>query len=129
MSKLVSVKTNYGTTVLISEIVANQVRCAIKNVPICKEIKEVWVFGSGVEGRCEVGLDLCIVCDCKITDLYKKSEYKRFRHLVSDFYDVWDERYQDIGFIHTNDLIEDAKNILVFNEVIRSNTCIYRRVL
>lgn len=108
-------------------------KCIINNAHLCKHIKEIWMFGSGLEERCneDSDLDVCIVFDGvggKLHKLYNLKSYNNSRGSVISLYDLYDKRYRDVDFLHSTNIERDAREMRVFKEVLDCGVCIYRRV-
>lgn len=81
MSNLVSITTNTGETVYISELKKDYINNIIYEASLCKYIDSVILFGSSLEEICteDSDVDYVIITKKSVTALTGIKEYEKFK--------------------------------------------------
>ena len=96
MCKMVNLKTSIDTQVKVSEYKTDQIKNLIILAALCKDIKQIILFGSTLATNCskESDIDFVIISDLSVAQLSKKKSFREFLeqlYMIDDFktdYDI-----------------------------------------
>lgn len=103
MSKLVPLKTNYGTEVLVSALKLSYISNILKIVKDIKCIDKVYIFGSSVREDCQDASDVDIAV---VGDFINKSDWLHSKDadvLYNSLLDFDDNQEYDIVYRYKED--------------------------
>lgn len=127
MCKMVNLKTNIDTQVRISEYKTDQIRNLIISAALCKDIKQIILFGSTLASNCskESDIDFVIISDLSVAQLSRK---KSFREFLEQLYMADDFRTDyDILYFKSMDEILNNQTDLICSEISSKGKLIYDR--
>lgn len=98
MCELLELKTNLNTDIKVSEYKYDQIRNLISLASLCKEIRQIILFGSSLCDTCseDSDIDFVIISDLSVLQLSKKKTFKSFLeklYLSDDFKTEYDILY------------------------------------
>ena len=125
MCRLVSLETNYGSTVRVADIKKDSILNIIEAAHNCASINEIILFGSSLQERCHENsdIDIAVVSNVKRSKLFNSKTYRDFTrqiymHRIGQDYDI-------LQFDSAKE-IEDSKDA-VCQDIKRDGKVIYRR--
>lgn len=98
MCQLVELKTNLNTDIKVSEYKYDQIQNLISFASLCKEIRQIILFGSSLRDTCSENsdIDFVIISDLSVLQLSKRKSFKTFLenlYLSDDFKTEYDILY------------------------------------
>lgn len=125
MCKLVSIKTNYNTEVLVADMKSNIIQNIIFLANKCSKIDAIYLFGSSLEERCKQGsdIDLAIVSNVSRTRLFQSKEYIEFKY---NLYNIDEEQDYDILQFNSFERIKRSRDT-VCRDILEKGQLIYHK--
>ncbi len=128
MSRLIEIDTNFDTRIMVAEIKAEYITNILEKAHICRNISNIFLFGSVLIEECteESDIDLLVVSDVTRSRLYRTKSYQIFLMKMHDK----DNYYQQYDVICVHGIGELEKNrhkIMLYNDVLMNGSELYRR--
>lgn len=127
MCRLVTIQTNYGTSIDVAEIKKKHIENILNSAPLCKQISAIMLFGSSLEKRCtnKSDIDLVIISNSSLNKLSQLKAFDMFMNCLYS-YDM-EQEYDRLYFKSIKEIEEKKDDIPICNELMRKGKVIYRR--
>lgn len=127
MCRLVTIQTNYGTSIDVAEIKKKHIENILNSAPLCKQISAIMLFGSSLEKRCtnKSDIDLVIISNSTLNKLSQLKAFDMFMNCLYS-YDM-EQEYDRLYFKSIKEIEEKKDDIPICNELMRKGKVIYRR--
>lgn len=127
MCRLVTIQTNYGTSIDVAEIKKKHIENILNSAPLCKQISAIMLFGSSLEKRCtnKSDIDLVIISNSSLNKLSQLKAFDMFMNCLYS-YDM-EQEYDRLYFKSIKEIEEKKDDIPIYNELMRKGKVIYRR--
>ena len=127
MCELVSMDTNFGTSISVADIKKRNIENIIRAAADCNKIDAIILFGSSLEKRCkeESDIDIAVVSNTVRSRLFRSKSYDNFTTKVYQA-----DRRQDYDILQFNseEAIQNSKECIC-REIIEKGKVIYKRGL
>lgn len=128
MCRLIEINTNFNTRIMVAEMKAEYIANILEKAHICRNISNIFLFGSVLKIECTEGsdIDVLVVSDITRSRLYRTKSYQLFLmnlHEKDNYY----QQYDVICVHGFGELEKNRHKIMLYNEVLTNGKELYRR--
>lgn len=128
MCRLVDIDTNFNTKIAVADIKAEYINSILKNAVLCKNICNIYLFGSALKEDCKEtsDIDVLVVSDVARSKLYKMKSFHSFLIKLHEK-DHYFQQY-DVVCVHgMEELKKNRHKVVLYNDVLVNGKELYRR--
>ena len=127
MCKLIKVKTNYDSSVMVADYKADTIRFIIDIAKYCSDIDAIMLFGSALEERCKERSDIDIVIFSKktVNALSSKKSFDEFKRQL--YFRDLSQEYDFLYFKSIDEIYQKIDKAPIFKELAEKGKIIYKR--